>query len=155
MLLWQTPIVDRTQADIDEVNVLKGIAWDDMTEAQKTAWSKGLKGALNESDLERIENNIHLLSEVLELGLVTYDRNIPYIPNLSYWSNLILNVSTIRTSYSVHSDTPQVPDTPINVFNKVNDIEKILLDIYEIILTNFYYESLDELTMGDEVGLVL
>ena len=155
MLLWRTPIVDRTQADVDEVNALKGIAWDDMTETQKTAWSKGLKGALNESDLERIENNIHLLSEVLELGLITYDGSIPYIPNLSYWSNLILNVSTIRTSYSVHSDTPQVPDEPINRYEKVNDIEKILLDIYEIILTNFYYESLDKLTMGDEVGLVL
>lgn len=155
MLLWQTPIVDRTQTDVDEVNALKGIAWDDMTETQKTAWNKGLKGALNESDLERIENNIHLLSEVLELGLVTYDGNIPYIPNLSYWSNLILNVSTIRKSYSVHSGTPSVPVEPINTFSKVNDIEKILLDIYEIILTNFYYESIDELMMGDEVGLVL
>lgn len=155
MLLWQTPIIDRTQADVDEANALKGIAWDDMTEAQKTAWNKGLRGALNESDLERIENNIHLLSEVLELGLVTYDGNIPYIPNLSYWSNLTLNVSTIRESYSVHSDTPSVPGEPINTFDKVNAIEKILLDIYEIILTNFYYESIDELTMGDEVGLVL
>lgn len=155
MLLWQTPIVDRTQADVDKVNALKGIAWDDMTSEQKVEWSRGLKGALNESDLERIEGNVHLLSEVLELGLVTYDGNIPYIPNLSYWANLIRNVSAIRTSYSIHSDTPKVPNEPINDFQKINDIEKILLDVYEIILTNFYYESIDEITMGDEVGLVL
>lgn len=155
MLLWQTPIVDRTQADIDRVNALKGIPWEKMTLDQRKEWTNGLKGCLNEHDFDRIEGNIHILSDVLELGLVTYEGNIPYIPNMTYWANLLSNVEKVREAYSVHSDTPKVPEMPINIFEKVNSIEKILLDVYEIIMTNFYYLSIDDFKMGEEVGLVL
>lgn len=154
-VMWVNPITNRTKADVDLVNALKGIAWTDMTTEQKALWSQGLKGALNESDLERIENNIKLLSQVLEIDLVTYDGKIPYIPTLDYWNNLLLNVETIRNAYSVHADTPTTPTIPVNRYTQINDIEKILLDVYTIIESNFYYESIDELTMGDEIGLVL
>ena len=40
-------------------------------------------------------------------------------------------------------------------YKTVNDIEKILLDVYTIIMSNFYYDYTDEITMGDEVGLIL
>lgn len=155
LILWQDAVTDRKQSDIDTVNSLKNIPWDAMTAEQKTAWSRGLKGAMNKADFERIENNIHLLSQVLELDLITYDGNIPYIPTISYWQNLLSNVETIRTSYSIHSDTPTTPELPVNRFTQINDIEKILMDVYEIILSNFFYESIDEVTMGDEIGLVL
>lgn len=155
MLLWQTPIIDRTQADIDRVNALKGIPWEKMTLEQRREWTSGLKGCLNEKDFERIEGNIHILSDVLELGLMTCEGNIPYIPNMTYWANLLSNIEKIREAYSVHPDTPKVPEMPINIFEKVNNIEKILLDVYEIIMTNFYYLSIDGFKMGEEVGLAL
>lgn len=154
-ILWEEPITDRTQSDIDVVNYLKGLSWNEMTAEQKQMWTKGLKGALNEKDLNRIENNIHLLCQVFEIELITYDGNIPYIPTLSYWQNLLNNVEVIRGMHSVHTDTPVVPELPINDFSKVNDIEKILLDIYNILLTNFFYESIDDFHMGEECGLIL
>lgn len=155
LVLWQEPIIDRTQADVDEVLALKDIGWNRMSAEQKAKWTSGMKGALNESDLNRIENNIHLLSDVLELSLVTHEGSIPYIPNASYWSNLLGNVKAIREAWSRHQSTPEVPTMPVNTYEQINNIEKILLDIYNILMSNFYYESIDEVHMGEEVGLVL
>lgn len=155
MIQWIVPIIDRTQADVERAKSLSVKSWDAMSSQEKTEWNNGLKGALNSDDLHRIENNIHLLSDALELGLVTHENDIPMIPNISYWQNMIDNVASIRESYSIHVDTPKTPSRPINTVKKVNDIEKILLDIYTIIMSNFYYESIDEIYCGDEVGLVL
>lgn len=155
MIQWIEPVTNRTQADVNRVKELAVKSWDAMTSQEKTEWSNGLKGALNKADLERIETNIHLLSEVLELGLTTHENDIPVIPNITYWNNLLTNVQSIRESYSIHFDTPLTPARPINEFSKVNDIEKILLDVYTIIESNFFYESIDDYYMGEEVGLVL
>lgn len=155
MIQWINPITNRTQADIDRAKELAVKSWDEMTSQEQTEWSTGLKGTLNKADLRRIESNIHLLSEVLELGLITRENDIPIIPNIEYWNGLLQNVQSIRESYSVHSDTPMTPSRPINKFTKINDIEKILLDVYTIIESNFFYESIDECFMGEEIGLVL
>ena len=34
----------------------------------------------------------------------------------------------------IHSDTPQTPSMPVNTYQKLNDIEKILDDVYGILL---------------------
>lgn len=153
--LWKTPITDRTQSDVDLVKELRLLRWSEMTDEQKTMWMSGLKGALNNSDLERIENNIHLLSDVFEVNMTTYENDIPYIPTLDYWQNLIDNVVAIRARGYAYWNTPQVPLLPINNFEKVNDIEKILRDTYQILISNLYYESIDEWYTGETVGLIL
>lgn len=155
ILLFQNPITDRTQADVDRAKALREKPWVQMSPNEKSEWLTDLKGCLNYSDLARIENNIHLISEVLELDLPTYDGNIPDVPTESYWSNLLSNVSIIREGYSNFDKTPKVPVAPINTYQKLNDIEKILEDVYTMLTSNFFYESIDQIQMGDEIGLIL
>lgn len=155
MSTWITPVTDRTTNDVYRARVLSQLKWEDMSQEQKDEWNTTLKGMLNLSDLERIETNIHLLSDVIELNLTTREGNIPLLPTMSYWKNLIDNVSKIRARGYLYWDTPETPLFPINYFEQINDIEKILRDTYNIILTNLYYESVDEWHMGEDVGLIL
>lgn len=138
-IAWISPVYDRTQADVDKVKQLNDIGYFNMTSAQQTEWLTDLKGALNESDLLRIENNVQILSDVLELDLTTYDGNIPEIPRTTYYTNLKNNVAAIRGTGYIHADTPTVPNNPYNSYQKINDIEKILFDIHEILSDNFYH----------------
>lgn len=155
MSTWITPVTDRTTNDVYRARVLSQLKWEDMSQEQKDEWNTTLKGMLNISDLERIETNIHLLSDVIELNLITKEGNIPLLPTMSYWRNLIDNVAKIRKRGYLYWNTPETPLFPINYFEQINDIEKILRDTYEIILTNLYYESVDEWNMGEDVGLIL
>lgn len=153
MILWKEPITDRSQEDVERVLylhdlVIKGNA----TDEEKTEYATDLKGALNYSDLERITNNITLLEEVLQTGVIIPE--IPEIPTESYFLKLLEIVQTIRSSYSVHDYTPQTPTQPLNSFKKWNDIEKILQDVYKILNSNFYYYCGHGLYSGGEIGLL-
>ena len=50
-------VYDRTQDDVDEIKRLLSIGWKYMTDIEKADWMHGMKGALNLSDIKRIENN--------------------------------------------------------------------------------------------------
>lgn len=69
MILWETPVLDRSQSDVDHAKQLWDIGYNNLTDTQKAEYIAGLKGSLNLSDLYRLQNNIQLLSDVLELGL--------------------------------------------------------------------------------------
>lgn len=155
MILWKDAILNRSQIDIDELNELLSIPYNERSEEQKERLLIDLKGAFNRSDMERLENNIQLLSDVLELNLETYHGKLPEIPTLEYFIRLANNVESIRSAYTIHASTPSTPLLPINNFKKVNDIEKILDDIHEILLSNFNYYCGDEIYLGDTTGLIL
>ena len=112
-----------------------------------------MKGALNRSDVQRIQNNIQLLSDVLELGLVV--KAVPDHPNETLLSSIITNTEIIRNAYVIHADTPETPSMPVNTYQKLNDIEKILEDVYGILLNNFHYYCGTEIYAGDETGMIL
>jgi len=157
MSSWITPITDRTQADVDRAKYLMEKGYENFTPEEKAEWDAGLKGCLNRSDLERILNNIELLAEVLEIN-VPHWATIPYTPvteDIGYY--ILFPVGLIRNAYSVYDTTPPAPNTANRrlTWKIVNDIEQILLDVYTIIMSNFYYDSTDEIEMGDEVGLIL
>lgn len=154
-LLWDEAVTDRNQGDVDRAKELRAIAWPDMTVDEQAEYLAGLKGCLNKSDLERIESNIKLISDVLELNLTTYVNAIPEFPTTTYYSNLIGNVSTIRSAYSIHVDTPNTPSVPLTYFQKWNDIEKILDDVHDTLLSNFHYYCGNEIYSGDDTGLLL
>ena len=157
MSAWITPIIDRTQADVDRAKELIAKGYSHLTVEEKAEWDAGLKGCFNRSDIDRIMNNIGLLGEVLEISVPTWN-NPPYTPLQQDISLKILYpVSIIRGAYSVYEDTPPAPSLALTNldYKVVNDIEKILLDVYTIIMSNFYYDYTDEITMGDEVGLIL
>lgn len=154
---WITPVTDRTAEDVERAKYLMEKGYPNLTASEKAEWDAGLKGCLNRSDIDRILNNIELLAEVLELNIPHW-ASIPYTPVIEDFSYYILfPVQTIRSSYSVYDDTPPAPSTSTKhpTWKTINDIEQILLDVYTIIMSNFYYDSSDQIEMGDEVGLIL
>ena len=152
---WITAVTDRNEQDIEHFRELVAKGWKGMTAAEQSEWLSGLKGALNRSDLERIESNIQLLSDVLELNLATYAEGVPELPDETYYANLLRNVSAIREAYCIHVGTPRAPDEPMNTYEKVNDVEAILLDVYTILMNNFHYYCGDEIYAGDSFGALL
>ena len=153
ILLWKNAVTDRTQSDVERVLELLRKGWQSFSHEEKETWQNGLKGALNRADLERIQNNVQLLSDVLELDLTV--EAIPEIPKAPFYNTLAANVEAIRGAYCIHNDTPPTPSAPLNTFQKWNDIEKILLDVYEILLNNFSYYCGNEIYAGDAIGLLL
>lgn len=153
MLLWIEAVTDRSQSDIYRVLELLEKGWKNFTDSEKREWYAGMKGTLNTSDLIRIQNNIQLLSDVLELNLTVSD--VPEIPTVTLFGEIRENTGKIRSAYCIHSTTPIVPEEPVNTFEKWNDIEKILSDVYEILLNNFHYYCGTEIYAGESSGLLL
>lgn len=153
VILWETAVTDRNQNDVERVRELLEKGWKNFTDEEKEEWQSDLKGALNISDLERIQNNVQLLSDVLELHLPV--AAIPELPNTKFYDQLLFNIEAIRSAYCVHQTTPGTPVAPINTYQKWNDIEHILLDVYKILLNNFHYYCGGEIYAGNETGLLL
>ncbi len=149
---WQTPIYDRTQADVDRVLELREIAFKDMTDDQKTEWLGDMKGALNRSDLERIENNIQIISDRLKLNLTTNAGNVPEAITTAYFTKLLENVEAVRNGYLIES-LPQTPKAPINAYKKLNNIEQIINDVYTIYDAVMIYAG-EGYTCGDAVNFI-
>lgn len=154
MLLWIDAVYDRTQEDVERVAELSAKGFSNMTEAEQVEWLNGMKGALNASDIRRIENNVQLLSDVLELNLSTYYGKTVTL-NGAYFKQLLVNVEAIRNAYMIHDDTPKTPTAPVNTYQKLNDIEKILHDVYTILNSNFFYYAGEGLRAGDSTALLL
>lgn len=148
-------VYDRTQADVDEVSRMEKVGWEGMTDDERTAWKKGMKGALNLSDIKRIENDCYVLAQLLNVSIVTHRENLPRFPTASYFKSLLDNVSTLRALGYRYQTTPEVPEQPINTYQKVNDIERILSDIYYVYNSNFVHYAGDGLYAGQDIGLLL
>lgn len=153
MILWKDAVTDRRQSDVEYVLELLEKGWENFTDDERTAWNNGLKGSQNRSDYERIQNNIQLLSDVLELELTV--NEVPENPTPIFFKNVLDNTEKIRGAYCIHNTTPATPKAPINKYQKVNDIEQILFDVYEILLNNFHYYCGNEIYAGDSTGLLL
>lgn len=151
--IWETPITNRSRSDIEKLIELMERDWLAFTDDEKDAWRRGMRGAMNVSDFARILNNIHILSEVLELDLP--DLAIPYIISNSFSAKLLEQVGTIREAYGVYKSTPQLPSIPLNTFDKWNDIEHILQDVYNLLLNNFHHYCGEDYYAGEETGLLL
>lgn len=138
-------IFDRTQEDVDRVKYLRNaILTHTNTEAEWEEYQQDLKGALNYSDLERIETNLGTLAEMLDIELLDMTRDP--IPRIPYFKNLQKNVKIIRDSPYHTFTTPETPEMPLNTYQKINDIEKILYDAYWMYLKNEavkYYAGTD------------
>ena len=153
MLLWKQPVTDRSENDVKRVFEFLQKGWQSLSESEKNEWNNGLKGSLNTSDLERVQNNIQLLSDVLELGLNV--SLVPEVPTSSFYDEIWQHTEQIRGAYMIHNTTPEVPERPLNTFEKWNDIEQILSDVYGILLNNFNYYCGNEIYAGEETGLLL
>lgn len=117
-----------------------------------TVW---LQQILSKSDVKRNENNCFVLAQLLNVSLVTYRDNLPKHPDREYFENLRKNVQALRDVGYRFIETPEVPPQPINTYQKVNDLEKILHDVYEVYNSNFTYYAGEGLCAGDDTNLLL
>ena len=155
LVTWIEPIFDRTQEDAQRLVALNVKGWHNMTADEKTEWTGLTKGALNTSDFDRVENDIHFLSDRLSLGLTTYEGNIPWCKTTAYIDNLKANLTAIRSTPYAKHDTPQVPTEPMSGFNW-NDVERILYDVYDTLFSIAELHMTEsEYTMGEAIGLLI
>lgn len=154
-------VYDRKQADVDRVKYLnKRYLNGTITEDEKQEWNTGingklgLKGAFNLSDIKRIENNVKIIGGILSVNVNVREWEYGDIPRVSDYRRIRDNVDKIKAAFIIHSDTPEVPEHPLNTYQKWNDMEKILHDVYYIYvrLKNSYYYCSTEMYAGEGTG---
>lgn len=156
------PVYDRTYEDIATLLYYLNKGFKNLTEEEKEVWlTQDFKGALNASDLNRIENNMRVLALVTEVEIQTKTWDTANIPTLDEFTRLKNNLTLIRTKIPLKDDTPEIPELPWNTYQKINDVEKILNDMYDILNTNFYYycghnssNSVIDIYCGEGMGLI-
>lgn len=72
-----------------------------------------MKGALNASDLNRIEGNIREIAGILAITVTTKTWEKNQIPRVTDFKRIRDNVQRIRDAWSTLKDTPVTPDTPL------------------------------------------
>lgn len=135
-------ITDRTLADYLRWKTLRDKGWANMTEAERTEWAAGMKGAYKASDLNRVGSALNYLRDMLSAASyltgaeftakVDWDSSdVPTAADLSYYLGA---VNTIRCAMSRFATTPPTPsDVGSLDYQGANDIEKILLDVDQLI----------------------
>lgn len=134
-------ITDRTAADVARFLYLR----DKGTKAnssEKTEWYGNLKGAYNASDLNRVGNALNFVRDrLIDTGYLKPDTFVAKtdwavgaIPTAAEFSSYLGHVATIREALAQFEDTPPTPaDTGALDYIEANNIERILLDIDQII----------------------
>lgn len=127
-------ITDRTQANVDRLNVLRAKGWENMTPAEQAEWyGEAAKGAYNYSDLNRVESAVSQIAELFGLELTTKtDWNVWDIPTESDVTRYLENVMAIRNVVPYKVGIPTVPSSLRNLnYTTANNIEKILEIAYK------------------------
>jgi hypothetical protein len=132
-MAWTQPITNRTILDIDKLQEYDEIGYKNLTNDQKAEWIIGMKGALNASDLNRIESNqqyiLSLLSTQYTLTFKTDWLMTDFVED-SDENRILSNLKTLMQPFDFVEE-PQVPDKPLNYFEKINQIENIILQMYD------------------------
>lgn len=138
----QNLITDRTASDVERVNELMAKAWQDMTEAERAEWLAPMKGAYNYTDLNRVGVALNYVRDRLVDTLYLYEgafeavvdwggESIPTDEDLKYY---LYCVSICREALTQYETTPQTPAYSGSLdYIEANNIEKILLDVDELI----------------------
>ena len=143
-------IYDRTEEDVSRVKELtEKYLSGTITEAEKAEWYGDMKGALNLSDLNRVESNLSVIAGVLDLSITTKTWLIGNIPRESDYQRICDNLQALRNAMPA-VNTPEVPNPPLNTYQKWNDIERIIFNIYDSLMDYDYAGS--EIYAGEGVG---
>lgn len=148
-------ITDRTQSDLYRVKTLAQIGYSNMTDEERSEWDTAMNGAYNASDLNRVENAVEVLQDILlalpddlreyaeTLGVawdaffeITYsleplvldtktDWLIEDIPDSEAMERYLGNVATLRSIMEYETD--ELPDSMEGLtITGANAIEKAL-----------------------------
>lgn len=158
-MAWITPIVDRTQQDVNRVVFLNNKGYENLTEEEKAEYSQNLKGALNFDDIDRIVTDILELQDRFDITpsatMLRSGDIILDVPTNLFFRKLFNSLRAIREQNYAYSQTPQAPSLPWNTWQKYNDVEQILLDAYTISNQGFYQMAGSGFYAGEEISLLL
>lgn len=128
-------ITDRTEADVLRWKELKAKGYDNMTDAEKAEWVH-CKGAYNNSDLNRVEAAVQMISGKLkELHIsadvtTKSDWELDDLPTVSDMNRYLGNVVKLRNASSGLREAPQPPSSMVRLNHiGANRIEETLLYI--------------------------
>ena len=140
MSIISTLITDRTQSDVDRWKYLRSKGWSGMTEAERAEWMRGMRGAYNATDLNRVNEAMEYLAGVFaSYGYAVSLRPVPEwlytdVPTKQDMEAYLYNLSSLRGVLSLLPTTPEAPvSMELLTYVTSNNIEKILVDI-ELIL---------------------
>lgn len=129
-------VYDRNLIDVQEskelLALINSIGYINLTAEQKAKFNSDLKGCFNYTTINRIESNCAEIANFLGISISTKNWNTYILPKTEDFERIKNNVQQIRDSGFVYSSTPLVPSLPLNRYDKINDIEKILHDVYII-----------------------
>lgn len=171
-------------------DLIKSLGWDNVSQSVRDDWLYGqdsnllslegfqlrtsdledilvesyenIKGAYNNADMNRVENNTGYLSVILNSlryytsMIIKDDWERVDIPNLSDAERYLNNIQILIDAFYVLSSTPTLPDDLNNFsFEEANAIEQILLDINSIMIaTQESYRYAGTFYAGSEGGLI-
>lgn len=137
------PITDRSILDIQKLQEYDEIGYKNLTTEQKNEWLSGMKGALNSSDLNRIESNQQYIFTLLSNQyILTFKTNwlMTEFVEDSDENRILMNLKTLMQPFDFNEQTV-VPEKPLNYFEKINQIENIILQMYDKYYSKIkYYE---------------
>lgn len=131
-MTWEEPIINRVKADVDRVEEYDQIGYVNLLDDQKAEWMRGMIGALNATDLNRIESNqqyiLRLLSNEYKLPSKTNWAMTDFVSEVDE-DRILSNLKILIQPFDLDEDS--IPEKPLNYFEKINLIEKILLKLYD------------------------
>ena len=114
------------------------------------------KAYLNASDINRVEENINELAGYVGMVLEYKTWKIGGLPRDSDFSRILYNIDNLKDKFTVWETTPVAPVQPLNTYQKWNDIEHILHDMYWGYMYNIgsrFYCG-EDISCGDEIGVI-
>lgn len=126
-------VTDRTQADVRWLATLISKGWTAMSDAEKTEWLAGMKGAYNHTDINRVGHNVDYLAGLLiQYGYAVdvtpkTDWAAGDIPNASEMTVYLANVAALKAAFYGTVTLPIAMDNL--TWDGANRIELLLAEI--------------------------
>lgn len=143
-----------TDEDVEKVKEYDLIGYQNLNAEQKQEWDNGMKGALNYSYLNIIENNIGYLAErtLISLNIKT-DWNYDDIFDLNNANRILINIQQLCRRFRF-TRQPNIPGTPLNDYRKINYIKSLLHNMNNAVnrdelIPNFITSDNKEIQMTD------
>lgn len=125
------PIYNRSQNDIEKLKSYREIGYQNLTSEQQLEWLSGMIGALNTKDLNRIENNIQTIADLLDIKDLSFKTNWNYTDfvQVSDERRIIDDLNKVKERYIFETERKDI-QLPLNHYEKINSIEKLIFDMY-------------------------
>lgn len=149
-LIWQAPVFDRTAMDLAD-------AYQIMTDMKSNRVSypyPDLKCFVNASTLNRIENNLIILSKAVGTDIISHEWSADFIdqPTVDDKERILANANSIKEIIESESviDIPELPEN-LMTYSDFNAIEECIDIMSDIIFHPLRTTANDRLVIADDV----